>query len=105
MDEHSEENDFSSVYSTPDSYESELEAVFDEIRIEKQLSMVREKLEAYYTNVPVANTAPLASTEDVDVEDVEDDDDTDSDSYIYEEGDDVLWELLFSDPKMRHKDF
>ncbi|VFQ93802.1 unnamed protein product [Cuscuta campestris] len=39
MDEHSEENDFSSVYSTPDSYESELEAVFDEIRIEKQLSM------------------------------------------------------------------
>ncbi|VFQ62495.1 unnamed protein product [Cuscuta campestris] len=98
MDGTDDEMDFSSAPSTPDSYESELEYVFDEIRIEKQMEMVRERLAAYYK--PKED-----EPKEVKKKEDEDDDDTQSESYEYEEGDDVLWEYFISDPKRRYKDF
>ncbi|VFQ72379.1 unnamed protein product [Cuscuta campestris] len=98
MDGTDDEMDFSSAPTTPDSYESELEYVFDEIRIEKQMEMLRERLAAYYK--PKED-----EPEEVKKKEDEDDDDTQSESYEYKEGDDVLWEYFISDPKRRYKDF
>ncbi|RAL44547.1 hypothetical protein DM860_011824 [Cuscuta australis] len=98
MDGTDDEMDFSSAPSTPNSYESELEYVFDEIRIEKKMEMLRERLAAYYK--PKED-----EPKEVKKKEDEDDDDTQSESYEYEEGDDVLWEYFISDPKRRYKDF
>ncbi|VFQ63063.1 unnamed protein product [Cuscuta campestris] len=79
MDGTDDEMGFSSAPSTPDSYESELEYVFDEIRIEKQMEMVKERLAAYYK--PKED-----EPKEVKKKEDEDDDDTQSESYKYEEG-------------------